>query len=440
MDSLEKYKLNDETHEVIFRQEIIPDIFKNAKTCHEPIAVIFGGQPGSGKNAVIDLAVKRFSGPSGCILIIGDGLRDYHPFYKELLKHSDKLAAYYTDHDAGRWVEKLIAYAKTLKFNLIIEGTMRVKKKVSETMVSLKNFNYVIEAHVLAVNEKLSWQGILQRYENQRADRGFGRMTTAESHQESYKNLPDTLDYIEKNNLADKIIIYKRGGKIIYENERQYERWKYEPLARITLENERSRPWTLQARLTYARNFDNLVEMVKSPHRNITEEEMNTLLDLQKKAYEQINFQEKSTQDLIFHSLSKDTQALIELYIKQESFFIEAMDKKIACKDEDMDMQNKFCQLSTQARYAMLSISHTLMQREDFKFLHDFFLKKNLYDALELKNIAAHDIKEKIREKNISMQEAISIFKKISENSLAFNQEKQQSLAYEDDENHEQSY
>ena len=42
-------------------------------------------------------------------------------------------------------------------------------------MRALRSAGYEIDAPALVVNERLSWQGVLQRYEeNQKADRGSG--------------------------------------------------------------------------------------------------------------------------------------------------------------------------------------------------------------------------------------------------------------------------
>ena len=184
-------------HEKIFQEEILPDLFNSVKSIENPIAVIFGGQPGAGKSAAVELATQQLQEYGGCALIIGDDFRDYNPNYAELLKIDDKMAAFYTDRDSGLWVEKSIAYAKNLRCNILIEGTMRVPGKVAETMLSLRESGYIIDARALAVNEKLSWQGVLQRYEKQKSSpRACGRMTTPEAHQAGYDGV---FSYFRKN-------------------------------------------------------------------------------------------------------------------------------------------------------------------------------------------------------------------------------------------------
>jgi hypothetical protein len=49
------------------------------------------------------------------------------------MEKDDKTAAFYTDRDAGQWVEKAIAYAKEQRVNVVIEGMMRDNNKVAKT-------------------------------------------------------------------------------------------------------------------------------------------------------------------------------------------------------------------------------------------------------------------------------------------------------------------
>jgi hypothetical protein len=100
-----------------------------------------------------------------------------------------KTAAFYTDRDTGQWVEKAIAEAKAKRVNLIVEGTMRDGDKVAATMESLREAGYQIDARALAVTSRLSEQGILQRYEKQKAVRDYGRMTTPEAHRAAYDGM-----------------------------------------------------------------------------------------------------------------------------------------------------------------------------------------------------------------------------------------------------------
>lgn len=151
----DRYRLSEADHQAIFEQDIKPDLFAGAKPSHQPVAVIFGGQPGAGKSAAVDSAMRELEPRGGAVQIIGDDLRGYHPHYARLMERDDKTAAFYTDRDTGQWVEKAIAEAKAQRVNIVIEGTMRDGNKVAATMESLRAAGYEIDARALAVNPRL---------------------------------------------------------------------------------------------------------------------------------------------------------------------------------------------------------------------------------------------------------------------------------------------
>jgi predicted ABC-type ATPase len=280
----DQYRLNEAEHQAIFEQDIKPDLFAGAKPVNQPVAVIFGGQPGAGKSAAVDSAMLELESRGGAVQIIGDDLRGYHPHYAKLMGRDDKTAAFYTDRDTGRWVEKAISAAKTQQVNIVIEGTMRDGDKVAATMESLRAAGYEIDARALAVNPRLSEQGILQRYESQKEDRGAGRMTTPEAHRAAYDGIPVTLERIERDKLADRVTVYRRGAEAIYSNELHGDQWAREPQARAVVEAERARPMTLQERRDYTQGFDKLANMLAQPTRQASAEEIRRVDNLQRQA------------------------------------------------------------------------------------------------------------------------------------------------------------
>ena len=159
----EKYLLSASQHESIFQTQIKPLVFESIRKTLKPTAVILGWQPWSGKSALITHVNEDMKTLGGVAHIIGDNFRGYHPAYAPLMRQDDKMAAFYTDRDTGRWVEKAIAHAICERVNIIIEGTMRDSTKVEETMKNLRQAGYQVDARVLVVKSELSWQGIIQR-------------------------------------------------------------------------------------------------------------------------------------------------------------------------------------------------------------------------------------------------------------------------------------
>jgi Ni2+-binding GTPase involved in maturation of urease and hydrogenase len=121
----DQHRLPEDEHQAIFEKEIIPALFDGTAVVQRPVAVILGGQPGAGKSPLVEAATVELMDRGGVAEIVGDDLRDFHPRYRSLLQQDDRTAAFYTDRDSGRWVEKAIEQAKARSVNLIIEGTMR---------------------------------------------------------------------------------------------------------------------------------------------------------------------------------------------------------------------------------------------------------------------------------------------------------------------------
>lgn len=280
----EQHRLSPADHQYIFDTDIKPRLFAGAKTSDQPVAIVFGGQPGAGKSSAVDAAIRELVPRGGAVQILGDELRDFHPHYRRLMKQDDQTAAFYTDRDAGKWVEMAIAYAKEQRVNIVIEGTMRNSDKVAETMASLRSVGYEIDARALAVNERFSQQGILQRYEAQKADRGVGRMTIPEAHQAAYDGLPSTLARIEQEKLADRVTVYRRGAAAIYTNELKGGEWAHPIGARAALEAERNRPMTLQEHRNYVEGFSKLADMLTKPERQASAVAIKNMDYLHKRA------------------------------------------------------------------------------------------------------------------------------------------------------------
>lgn len=235
---------------------------------------MFGGQPGSGKSAAIADAVAVLKAHGGGVEIIGDDLRSFHPKYAALLASDDQTAAFYTDLDAGRWVEKAIHHASSNRYNVVLEGTFRQSDVVAATMTRFRQEGYWVDARALAVSKHMSHQGIVERYEEQKAQFGSGRMTTPKSHLDAYDGMLLTVDRIESEKLADSIRLYRRGGVEIYANELEVGEWRQPTGAREALEIERDRPWTMREHQEYAAGWLRIEMMLRAPGRNATEAEL----------------------------------------------------------------------------------------------------------------------------------------------------------------------
>lgn len=334
------HRLSEAEHQTIFEQEIKPELFSNVSPSlsDRPIAVIFGGQPGAGKSRALDAALKELQTKGGAVEIIGDDLRVYHPEYSVLASKDDKTAAFYTDRDSGRWVEKAIEAAKSERVNLVIEGTMRNLDVVAKTMNSLREAGFEIDARAMAVSPLFSEQGILLRYEQQKAERGTGRMTTPEAHLAGLNGMLDTLEGIEREKLADKVTILRRSGEVLYQNELQNGNWKTPAGARSAVEQERARPFTLEESKQYVAGYERLMSMVSAPERQATDEEKNRAHSLYQSASDMLaknQWLDSGDRELAdAGGLEREQQAMLETTEAVDQTYQQSLENYVMAKEE----------------------------------------------------------------------------------------------------------
>jgi hypothetical protein len=93
-----------------------------------------------------------------------------------------------------------------------------------------------------------------------------------------------TLERIERDKLADRVTVYRRGAEALYSNTLQDGEWTREPQARAVVEAERNRAMTLQERRDYAMGFEKLAGMLERSERAASPEELRRMDDLRQQA------------------------------------------------------------------------------------------------------------------------------------------------------------
>ena len=276
-ENYDAFKLDAATSRAIYEEQIKPLLFKSAKPAEKPVFVLLGGQPGAGKSGSVEAATAEFAGKGGIVPIIGDDFRPFHPANKELMVRNDKTAALYTAADSGRWVETAALDARDMRANVLMETTLRRPELAAHTIGEFRKAGYTIDVRVLAVPHELSEQGVLMRYEGQKASRGSGRMTPPDIHQAAYDSLPESLRRIEDQRLADEIKIYRRGNEQIYGNRLEHGQWMQAPRAVDVVTWERERPWTDSEKAQYAERNEGLRSMLRAPARRASAGEIQQL-------------------------------------------------------------------------------------------------------------------------------------------------------------------
>lgn len=227
------FVLSAAEHEAIY-QIIESDHFADTRPVEKPVAIILGGQPGSGKSGLLEASKQDFA-EGNVVAINGDELRYYHPEYLAIQRADAFRFAELTDPHARLWTRQLFDRASETRRNLVFEATMRERGPITESMARLRATGYRVIARVIAANECDSVIGIHRRYEEQRAAKGFGRWSNLAVHDAAYQGLSTTIDRLE---------IYDRRGRVIYCNELRDESWDSASDAAKALKAERERPAT----------------------------------------------------------------------------------------------------------------------------------------------------------------------------------------------------
>lgn len=175
----------------------------------QPLAIILGGQPASGKGKLFEQIQSHYFGKK-FVIINGDEFRAFHPRSEKIASIDGRDYADITQTFANTLVQFMKQECIKKRYNFILESTFRNLKTIRITSQELKEQNYQIAVHALSVPYWDSLLGIFERYEGQIKDTGLGRFSPLSTHNEAFKALPENLKVCLEENLFDEIIIYKR--------------------------------------------------------------------------------------------------------------------------------------------------------------------------------------------------------------------------------------
>jgi UDP-N-acetylglucosamine kinase len=215
----ERYWLTEAENRRIFRDQILLRKYANLQPADQPSLHYVAGQPGAGKSYLqkrMTSKLREQAGYGAVMQIIGDELRPFHPAYAGLLEQDDQLAAFFTDHDSGLWVEQAIAHSLQTKPHVVLEGTFRRPSVVDETVSRYQQQGFDRHLHIIAVHALISRTRIIGRYLSQIATEEHGRYTTTEAHDVAYTALPESLAAVAKAGGFETITLYRGNSQPLF--------------------------------------------------------------------------------------------------------------------------------------------------------------------------------------------------------------------------------
>lgn len=209
---VKKYSLSQSKVEEITKT-ILKILTFNKTPNENPLAIIVGGQPGSGKTALISYT-KQLSAFRNFITIDNDFFRSFHPQADEIRQHHPSLFTQATDQLGMGITEYVINYCLENKFDIILHQTLKNNRIGDDAICSLKENGYTVGVRVFAVPFYESSMSQIERYLGQAEKLGYCRFATQEGHLKAYLGLPNTVDYLERNGFYDFIQVFKRSEDI----------------------------------------------------------------------------------------------------------------------------------------------------------------------------------------------------------------------------------
>jgi hypothetical protein len=194
----------------VAKRVLLETSFDNAKKEKQPIAIILGGQPASGKTQLFEYIQSNIYPDKKFVIINGDEYRGLHPRSNDIATKHGKDYADETQPFANSLVKFMKEECIERRYNFILESTFRNIETIKESSEEFKKANYKTAVHALSVPYWDSILGIFERYEGLIKQIGSGRFSPLATHNEAFKALPKNLETCFEKQLFDEIFIYKR--------------------------------------------------------------------------------------------------------------------------------------------------------------------------------------------------------------------------------------
>lgn len=267
---IEKYELStDEVDEVSKR--VVTLQVANLTTQERPVIIFTGGQSGGGKSSITDLQKERLN--QDVAIVDADRYRGSHPKAEEIGNLYKSIASSLT-HQAGARISNKVRDAAFDKgANIIFDQTSRTPDgiKIIGDRAKAKDIPYDVELHVIATDLDTSRMRVHGRYENGGGAPGGGRYVDEDFQKKSYQGVADTVKTIEDEKAVDRLVIYNRNGKPIYDNSLKNGKWQNTPKAHETLLNERDRELSILEKKELAQGWQRIKFQMDQRQASINE-------------------------------------------------------------------------------------------------------------------------------------------------------------------------
>ncbi|MFD3931756.1 zeta toxin family protein [Streptomyces sp. NPDC058614] len=326
-------------HADILASRILPAWTRNAVTQERPVVVLIAGPPGSGKTTLADLLQAVLDRRGGAVRICRDQYKAPHPEYGGLMQRDDRVAGVQVRPDVLRWQAEVEEYVRRRRFDAVVETPLADAQEARATARAYRAAGFRIEVVVLAAAEAVTQLSVLDRYLEQVREDGAGQYVSWDNHDRCVRRLPESLDVIEAERLADKVMVLRRDHAVLYDNELTGDgSWLRPAGAPQTLLAERARPWTAPETWRFRRELASASAQQYLHPEKITPERSLAVAGGLERAHALAEPVRRIAQPLVlppgidYHRLSRDEHAWIftELIVPTYLRGITAQDRPLA--------------------------------------------------------------------------------------------------------------
>ncbi len=200
--------MNENINKII--EEICRKEIKEKKINEQPLCVLLGGLPGSGKTNLVKQIQEEYK-EHDFVIIDTDNYRKLHPDYELLIKTPEK-AINETSDFSNKIEAELIKKAIEERCDIISVTTLRATEAINKILYEpAVKVGYRIEACIMSVPISESGLSAQNRYERQIADGECPRFTPMSFIETSFQGIRETIQMLQRKSDNPTIKVYNRG-------------------------------------------------------------------------------------------------------------------------------------------------------------------------------------------------------------------------------------
>lgn len=223
----------------------------------QPIAIIVAGQEGARNRGLVSDLTEDMDRKGGYIEISKESLSHAMP-YGHTTDETGRLVAPWVNSDVERVSAAAVTKAAAERRNVVIEGLPRDTEAALKIARTLRDAGYRVELHAVAMNEQVSYERAVYRFEQEAAAGKDVRLTTRDGHDLSYHGTADTVRSMEYQAAVDRLVVYDRVLNAVHDRAPV----RGEPVGAEVLDAARGQ-LTVYERVNLATRWDEIAESME---------------------------------------------------------------------------------------------------------------------------------------------------------------------------------